>query len=337
MRKVNLIILMLFIATILPAQTQKIKFASLAPEGSTWLNIMKEYDAAVRGESNGKIKFKIYAGGIMGDEKTVLRKIRLGQLHSAGFTGVGLGEILPEVRIFDSPFLFQNYAEVDFITNKFHKRFADAFKEKGYILLGWAEVGFVYVFTNQPIQKKADMLKVKMWMWESDPVAQATFQALEIKATPLSIIEVMTALQTGMINGVYASPLAMIGLQWFTKVKYMMQLPLTNAAGAVLVSKKKFDRLSPEQQDILLRNGKIYFDKLKQLSRADNEKSIETLKKNGIQVTTITTENEIAELNQAGEKARRLMTGKLFSQALLQEMEQALDKFRKNSEGKKVP
>jgi len=311
------------------SQANKIKFASLAPEGSTWMNVMKEYDTAVRQQSNDKIGFKFYAGGIMGDEKNVLRKIRLGQLHSAGFTGVGLGEILSEERIFDSPFLFKNIEEVDYVTSKFYDQFAQAFEKKGYILLGWAEVGFVYLFSNVPIYQKEDMKQVNMWMWESDPVARATFKALEIKAKPLSIIEVMTALQTGMIDAVYTSPLALIGLQWFTKVKYMMKVPIANAAGAVLISKKKFKRLSPDLQKILLENGKKYLEKLKVLGREDNEKSIETLKKNGIKIIEITSEPMLQNLDIAGKKARQRMVGKLFSQELLDEVESALEEFRK--------
>jgi TRAP-type C4-dicarboxylate transport system substrate-binding protein len=320
--------LILILVTPLLAQSTKIKFASLAPQGSTWLTVMEEYDQAVRQATNNQVGFKIYAGGIMGDEKTVLRKIRLGQLHSAGFTGVGLGEILPQVRILDSPFLFKNYAEVDHITQKFHDKFAKKFEENGYVLLGWAEVGFVYVFTNTPVIKKEDMNQVKMWMWESDPLARATFEALDIKAIPLSVIEVMTALQTGMINGVYSSPLAILGLQWFTKMKYMMKLPLAMSAGAVLISKEKFEKLTPEQQTILLKKGKIYFDKLRSQSREENEKSIESLIKNGIKITEISNEKELESLLAAGDKARRILTGELYTQELLQEVETALQSFR---------
>ena len=185
------------------AQKYKIKFATLAPDGSTWMNVMHEFDQAIREETNGEMGFKIYPGGVSGDEKDVLRKIRLGQLHSAGFTGVGLGEVYPEVRILDSPFLFRNYDEVDFIQQKFFEKFARGFEENSFILLGWADVGFVYVYTNTPVQKLEDMKNIKMWMWEGDPVAEATFKLLGINPIPLSVIDVMTALQTGMVNGVY--------------------------------------------------------------------------------------------------------------------------------------
>ena len=253
MKRFILFLAVVILTTTTASSGQKylIKFASLAPEGSTWMNVMHELDAEVRKATNGEVGFRFYPGGVAGDEKDVLRKIRLGQLHSAGFTGVGMGEILPEVRIFDSPFLFRNYAEVDFIHERFFDKFAKKFEENGFILLGWADVGFVYVYSNTPIRHLRDMAKVKMWMWEGDPVAEATFKSLGINPIPMSVIDVMTALQTGMVNAVYTSPLAMISLQWFTKVKYMMEISLADAAGAVLISRRQFNKLPAEYRKIL--------------------------------------------------------------------------------------
>ena len=182
------------------AQQYTIKFATLAPEGSTWMNVMKEYDQAVRKESGGRLGFKIYAGGVQGDEKDVLRKIKLGQLHSAGVTGNGLTTIAPKVRILDSPFLFKSYAEADYISQTFDKEFNQAFEENGYVNLGWAEVGFVYVFTNTQVKTPEEMKNIKMWMWEGDPIAEATFAALDINPIPLSITDVLTSLQTKLID-----------------------------------------------------------------------------------------------------------------------------------------
>ncbi len=311
------------------SQKYQIKFASLAPDGSTWMNVMREFDKAIREQTNNELGFKIYPGGVSGDEKDVLRKIRLGQLHSAGFTGVGLGEVYSEVRIFDSPFLFQNYNEVDFIQQKFFDKFAQGFEKNGFILLGWADVGFVYIYTNSPVKALADMKAVKMWMWESDPVAEATFKSFGISPIPLSVIDVMTALQTGMVNGVYISPLAIIALQWFTKIKYMMEVPLADAAGAVLISKKKFDELPDQYQQILVENAKKYFEKLMKLSREDNARSITTLKQNGIQVTPLPPADQLKIFYEKGKEARRMMAGKLYPLELVEEVEQALIEYRK--------
>ena len=330
MKKILLLFLVIMLTVSLShAQKYKIKFATLAPDGSTWMNVMREFDQAIREQTNGELGFKIYPGGVAGDERDVLRKIRLGQLHSAGFTGVGLGEVYSEVRIFDSPFLFQNYDEVDFIQQKFFDKFAKGFEENGFVLLGWADVGFVYVYTNSPVKTLDDMKSVKIWMWEGDPVAEATFKSFGINPIPLSVIDVMTALQTGMVNGVYVSPLAIIALQWFTKVKYMMEVPLADAAGAVLISKKMFDKIPVQYQEILVTNAKKYFEKLMKLSRDDNARSIETLKQNGIKLTPSPPSDQLKLFQEKGKEARRMMAGKLYPLELVEQVEQVLVEYRK--------
>ncbi len=325
----KLLLVLFILVQMLSAQSVKIKFATLAPEGSTWLNVMKEFSADLLKATNGQVKFKIYAGGVQGDEKDVLRKIRINQLQSAGFTGVGLGTILPEVRILDAPFLFRNKKEVDFIANTFFDRFAQKFEEKGYILLGWAEVGFVYIYTNREVHNVSDFKGVKMWMWEGDPLAEATFRAFDISPIPLSITDVMTSLQTGLIDGVYTSPLACVGLQWFTKVKYVLDVPMANSNGAVLLSKRAFKKLSPQQQSIIKEKGKLYFDKLTRLSRKDNRIAMQTMQTKGIQKIDIADKALLNQYYETGKQARSQLVGKLYSAELLDQVESALENFRK--------
>jgi TRAP-type C4-dicarboxylate transport system substrate-binding protein len=317
--------ILFFLSFLLPSlvsgQQFTIKFATLAPEGSTWMNVMREFDQAIRTESGGRLGFKIYPGGIQGDEIDVLKKIKLGQLQSAGVTGNGLTTIAPKVRVLDSPFLFNSYAQVDTVYKSFNDEFSKAFEENGYVNLGWAEVGFVYVFTNRPVRSPADMKNVKMWMWEGDPIAEAAFKGLDVHPIPLAITDVMTSLQTNLIDGVYSSPYAMIALQWFSRVKYMLDVPLADAAGAVVILKKKFDELPPDLQEILLRNGRKYMKKLTLLSREDNRKSMETLRKNGITIIEPNSQQELASYAEIGKKARRFLVGSLFTAELLDRIE----------------
>lgn len=329
--KKTIFLSLIFILSDIPvcAQQYTIQFATVAPEGTTWMNVMKEYDAAIRKESGGRLGFKFYSGGVAGDEKDVMRKIRIGQYQSAGFTGVGMGEVASEERILDSPFLFHNTAEIDYIYNKFTPEFSKAFEQGGFVLLGWAEVGFVYVFTQKPIYSVNDMQDVRAWMWEGDPIAQVSFKVLKLAPIPLSIIDVNSSLQTGMINCVYSPPLAMIALQWFTKVKYMLDVPLANSSGGVLISKKFFDTLPQDLQQILTKNGQIYLTKLTQLSREDNQKAIKTLQSKGITITHPRSNSELAYYYQTGEEARQMLVGKLYSEDLLKQVESALDQFRK--------
>ena len=326
--RLSKIIILLITITLTINATTKIKFATVATEGSTWMKVMHELAKAVEDSTNGDVKFKIYPGAVQGDEKDVLRKMRIGQIHSAGFTGFGLGEILPEVRIMDAPFLFNTYEEVDYVSNKLSDHFAQKFEEKGYILLGWAEVGFVYVFTNTPINDIKDMSGVKMWMWEGDPIAEAAFTSMDINPIPLSLTDVLTSLQTNLINGVYISPLAFTALQWHTKVKYMLELPLADSNGAILITKKQFSKLTPEQQNILKYFAAKYLKKLTQLSREDNAKSLELIKKAGIQFTNITDENQLKSFSEAGKKARQSLVGKLFDQEFLTQVENYILDFR---------
>ena len=141
----------------LSAQQYTIKFATLAPEGSTWIKVMRELDTAVRADSGGRLGFKLYPGGVAGDEKDVIRKIRLGQYGGGGFTGVGIGEVAKKVRILDAPLFFRTYDEVEFIEQKYEKAFDQALEDGGFVLLGWAEVGFIYVFSNKMVTSFGDL------------------------------------------------------------------------------------------------------------------------------------------------------------------------------------
>lgn len=321
------LLLLLFIFGLGYSQKYTIKFATLAPEGSTWLKVMEEYNQEIKQLTNNEVRFKIYPGGIQGDEKDVLRKIRLGQLHSAGFTGVGLGEILSEARILDSPLLFRNYDEVDYITKLLYDEFSSKFEEAGYVLIGWTEVGFVYIFGNKSVTSLGNLKGTKMWMWEGDPIAEAAFNSLGVSPIPLSITDVLTSLQTNLIEAVYTAPLACVSLQWHTRVKYMMDVPLADAAGAVLISKKMFNKLPVEYQTMLRDKGQEYMKKLVSLSREDNQKSIELMQKNGIQVVNVPDTN-LPEFNEAGIRARNNLVGKLYSQEFLDKVELALTEFR---------
>lgn len=314
--------------SLLPAEETVIKFATLAPEGSTWMKVMQEWNKALMEKTGNQVKFRMYQGGVSGDEKDVVRKIRLGQLQAGGFTGVGLGEIAPEVRVMDAPLLFQSSDEVDYVLHTFNGDFEQAFQKNGYVLLGWAEVGFVYFFTAKPVKDLKDLKSVKMWMWEGDPIAEAAFKALGASPIPLSIADVMTSLQTGLIDGVYSSPLAMVALQWFTRTKYMYNYSFANAMGAVLISKKAFDKLPKDQQDILLATGKEYLGKLTRLSREENKTSIEALKKNGVTILPAPSAQDVAQYHAVGEQARKALVGKLYSQEFLSRIEKSIQDYR---------
>ncbi len=314
--------------TSLKAAEHEIKFSVLAPEGSTWVNIMKEMDKELQTASGGKLALKIYPGGVSGDEKDVIRKMKIGQIHAAGFTGVGLGDIVPSIRILELPMLFKNYQEVDYVRNKLSKDFETQFDQKGFILLGWAEAGFVNIFSNKPIKSKADMQGTKWWAWEGDPLVKVMYESLGIVPIPLALPDVLTSLQTKLIDAVYGPPLAVVALQWFTKTKYMTDLNLANSTGAMIMTKAEFAKLPPDLQNILKTTAAKYSAKLIQSIRQDNAKSIATLKGAGIQSVAVAP-NDQAELQKAADSVRPKLVGKLYSQDLLNKVQAYIDEYRK--------
>ena len=307
----------LFGATHSFAGKTHIKFATLAPEGSSWMKQMREFSKAVSKQTNGEVALKFYPGGVSGDEKDVIRKMRIGQLHAAGFTGVGLGEILPEVRVLDLPFLFNTDAEVEHVYKKMNVYFSKRFEEKGYVLIGWVPVGWIHFFSNNKISSVKDLRQTKAWMWEGDPLVKATYKSLNVSPHPLSITDVLMSLQTGMIDTVYASSMGALALQWFTKVKYISQLRMGYATGGVLMQKKKFDRLPQKHQETILNLGEKYMNKLVKKIQQDNDKAMGVMQKNGLKIAEAPNPENMKKFHQAGEKVRKNLTGKVFPQKLL--------------------
>lgn len=259
-----------------------LKVATLAPEESTWMKIMRDMDEEVREATGDAVGFKFYPNAVQGDEHVVLRRIRNGQLHGAGVTGAGLGAIASEVRVLELPFLLQTDAEVDLAHRTIDDALQAAIEKKGFVLLGWAEVGPIHLFTNTPVTSAADMTDVKMWLWEGDPVSEAIFETFSIPPIPLSIAHVMTSLQTGMVDGVYASPYACIALQWFTRVSHMLEAPMAHGTGGVVVSKKAFDRIPAAHQATVRRIARAHLDQLVAATREENRAALATLAAEGV-------------------------------------------------------
>jgi len=296
----------------------RIKFSTLAPEGSSWMKQMRRLAEEVEKKTEGRVSFKFYPGGVSGDEKDVIRKMRVGQIHAAGFTGVGLGQILPEVRVLDLPFLFETDEQIQHVYEKLSDYFYGRFEEKGYVLLGWVPVGWVHFFSTHKISSIGDIKKTKAWMWEGDPLVEETYNALGVKPVPLSITDVLLSLQTGLLDTVYASSQGALFLQWFTKVKYMSRLRMGYATGAVLISKKKFNSLPEDCKPVLKELSKKHLKQLVQTIQNDNATSIDIMRDNGVELIEMPEKKVIEEFHQAGALARKNLVGKLFSPELLQ-------------------
>jgi len=260
-----------------------LKFATLAPSGTTWMNLLEEWGEQVKLKSKGRLVFKFYPGGVQGDEPDVLKKMRFNQLQGGAFTGYGIGRIYSPARVMELPFLFRNTEEIDHVRQAFMPEFRKGFHDNGYELLGWMEVGFIHMFSKHPIHTMEDLRSQRVWLWQGDPLGQAFFKASGISPIPLSIIDVYTSLSTGLIDTVYAPPLGAIALQWFTKTKYISSIPLTNGMGGLIVTRRFFDKLPAELQVVLRETGIEAGEKLVTATRVDNAKSMDELRLRGLE------------------------------------------------------
>lgn len=307
----------------LQAEPKEIKCATIAPAGSAWDKIFQAMNDELKAKTNGQVAFKIYSGGVQGDETAVVQKIRSGQLACGGLTGFGLGKIAPSVRVLEVPFLFQNAQQIDSKTTSITPKLEAALAAGNppVELLGWAEAGFVYIMSNKPIAKLADLKGVKMWQWEGDPVAEAMYSAMGVTPVQLSIADVLTSLQTGMIEGVYAPPMGAVALQWASKVKYITDLPIVNSIGALVVAKSEFNKLTPDQQKALREVGQKYCRQIVEQTRKDNDAALASLQKLGLQKVAVAPADR-DEMMKISKQVGQQLVGKLYSADLLSALQQ---------------
>jgi len=305
----------------------EIKLAILAPEGSTWHKVMTAWDKELEQKSGGRLKLKIYAGGVLGDEKDVIRKMRIGQIHAAGLTGLGLGMVNPEVRVLELPMLVSNYAEADAVSKKIWPKLEAGFERKGFKVLGAAETGFINIFSNKPISSREDMKGVKMWAWEGDPLVEEMYKVFKIVPIPLPVTDVMTSLQTNLIDGVYAPPLGAIALQWFTYTKYITDLKLADSTGGIIMTSKAYSAIPAADRSILDQTAKKYSKMLVDRIRADNEKSYMTLAEAGLSQVKVSDE-EVERIRKTSQEVWHKLAGRLYPKELLDEAISAVDAQR---------
>ncbi|RME76450.1 MAG: hypothetical protein D6776_01225 [Planctomycetota bacterium] len=310
---------------------KRLKLAFIVPENTTWARIMERFDRELQERTGGRLGFRLYLGGVQGDEKVVLRKIRAGQLDGGGFSAMGIGEIVPEVRLLEVPFQIRDYEEADLVRAQIDAHIRARLHDRGYELLSWFELGFVYLFSKRPLRTVEDVRRAKPWVWEGDPLATAYFQAFGVDPIPLPLPDVLTSLQTGMIDTVYQSPAVLIGFQWSTKVRYMTDVPLADASGGLLLKRSVLERLPEDDRRVLLELAAKYGAEVIRATREENARARKQLLAGGIERVEFDPAERATFERRGREVSYRLAgegRGKLFPRAMLDAMYRLLDEHR---------
>ncbi|HZR08635.1 MAG TPA: TRAP transporter substrate-binding protein DctP, partial [Myxococcales bacterium] len=264
--------------------TVKIKLGTLAPQGSTWHQQMISMAEDFSKASGGKVELKIYAGGTQGNEGEMIRKMSIGQLQAASITAIGLHEITPEPQAEDAPFMIDSYEEYDYVHEKVRGKLEDAISRRGFQVLQWGEVGFVYLFSTQPYRTPADFGKGKVFTWNGDPGAEAAWKAAGFHPIVLSSTDLVPALTSGMINIIGQSPLYAYTTNLYSRAKYMLDLHWGFLTGATVVRKDTWDKIPQDVREKLLQIADDYGKKTREDVRKQNGDAIVQMKKRGLNV-----------------------------------------------------
>jgi len=324
-RQLLKMLLVLLLALPQTAQATRLKLATIAPEGSPWMAVMRSGGNEIRQRTEGRVELKFYGGGVMGNEKSVLRKMRAGQLHGGAFSSTALTEVYPDLTLRALPLVLRDYADYDAMAAALDGQFRQGLEAAGFVNFGFAEAGISLPMGTVPVRTLEDLDGQKMWVPEGDIVSYAIMQALGLAPIPLPLTDVMTGLQTGLINVIGGSASGAIAFQWYTEVQYISQVPLAFLFSSLVIDRQAFQNLQPGDQHVVREVMERIYRDFNRDARQDNQAAFEALTRQGLEVV----EPPAVEIERWRQRAWSVI-GQMaergdFSLAMYQQLKQILE------------
>ena len=312
----------------LPLQAATLKIATVTPENSQWMKDMRAGAREIKERTEGRVQIKYYGGGIMGNDQKVLSRIRIGALQGGAFTPTALAGQYSNLNLYGLPMVFDSEEEAAYARSRLDARLSAGLEEAGFVNFGFAAGGFAILMSNTPVDSLDDLKGKKVWIPEGDDISRRAMEAMSLSPVTLPLTDVLTGLQTGLIDIVAMSPIGALVLQWHTKVKYITELPLVYTLGFMAVDKKAFGKLSEDDQAIVRDvMGRTYenFDKANLI---DNRGARDALLNTGIKAVPVTPE-EYEKVRAALMKLNvDLANQGYFDKALFDEMLKYVSEYR---------
>jgi TRAP-type C4-dicarboxylate transport system substrate-binding protein len=278
-----------------------VRMATLVPDGSSWHLILKETAEKWKEVSGGRVRVRLFPGGVAGDDPDVVRKMRLGTLSASVLTSVGVAEIDKSVYALGIPLMYDSYEEVYWVHEKMRAKLEAGLEKKGFIVLNWADGGWVHFFTKKPVAVPADLQGLKLFTWAGDAKAVEVWRAGGFNPVPLPSTEIATALQTGLVEALGAPPQVAVISQFFNHAKNMTDLRWQLLLGATLITKKAWDRIPADVQPAIRRVTEEAGARLRREIREAEAKDVAAMEKRGLTVVPVT-EAQRAEWQKVTEK-----------------------------------
>jgi TRAP-type C4-dicarboxylate transport system substrate-binding protein len=328
----------LLLASSAPAKTLKI--ATIAPGGSSWMREMQDTAGEIAVQTQGRVTLKFYPGGVMGNDQTVLRKMRAGQLQGGAFPSGTLGRILPDLDLYSLPLMFRSYDEVDFVREQMDADLSAALEREGFIALALSDNGFAYLMSTRPVRAVGDLAGARVWIPEDDVMSQTALEVLGVSPVQLPLADVYTALQTGLVDTVAAPPIGTVAFQWHTKVKYLTDVPLMYLLGLLVVDAKVWRQLQPGDQGVVRKLVRDATRRLDAANRAGEVNAREALRRQGIEFVAASSPEELERWHDITRQAlAELRARKIYSNERIDRMQRQLEAYRRGdrSLGSRAP
>ncbi|MDH5559099.1 MAG: TRAP transporter substrate-binding protein DctP [Alphaproteobacteria bacterium] len=310
------------------ASAQTIKLGTLAPKGSPWFENLQDMAADWGAASGGRIKVRIYPGGSIGDERDMVRKMQIGQLQGAVLTAEGLSIIVPEVLALQLPMIFKTDGELDYVRDKLKPELEAMFEKRGYKILNWGDIGWVRLFSRDPVVVMDDLRKQKLFTWAGDPELAEGYKVQGLQVVPLPVPEIFSGLQSGMIDALYAAPVAALSYQWFGLANNMTELKVLKLIGATVVTHKTWNKISPEVRDDVAAAAIEAGDNARDKIRNFEDEAIRVMQEHGLTIHNVTAEQADA-WEVSSRQSWKVYTKSLVPPKLVDRVEALRDEYRK--------
>jgi TRAP-type transport system periplasmic protein len=311
---------------------QVVRMATLVPDGSSWHLILKETAEKWKTLSGGRVTVRLFPGGVAGDDPDVVRKMRLGTLNSGLLTSVGVAEIDKSVYALGVPLLYDSYEEVYFVLEKMRPRLEASLEAKGFVVLNWADAGWVRFFTQKPVAGPEDLKPLKLFSWAGDAEAVTVWRSAGFNPVPLPSTEIMTALQTGLVTALGTPPQVAVISQYFNNAKNMTDLRWQLLLGATVITKSAWEKIPADVRPALLEATREAGTRLQQEIREAESKDIEAMKKRGLNVVAVDAKRR-AEWQKLTETIYPRIRGPIVPADAFDEAVRYRDEYRKQHPG----
>jgi TRAP-type C4-dicarboxylate transport system substrate-binding protein len=310
------------------ADAADLKIATVLPENTQWMKDMRAGAVRIRERTDGRVNFKFYSGGVQGNPDKVLRKIKIGQLHGGVFTPTDLQQVYADLNIYGLPFLFESEDEVNYVRERIDPKLASGLEDAGFVSFGFSSGGFAIVMSNVPVRSHDDLKGRKIWVPEGDLISYEAMKALRLSPVTLPITDVLTGLQTGLIDIVAMSPAGALVLQWHTKVDYLTRMPILYSMGLLAIDARSFRRIDAADREVVRDVMSRMYAEWDAENQQDSENALQALIKSGIQPVEPAA-GEQRKLQEIMDQQNRAMASKgMISEALLEEVLQHIQSYR---------